>query len=295
MGPCVGVEPLTSQDVRDLPERVYLQEYEAQFLDDAGGVFRRVMEAATLQPQGSVAGRQYVMGVDWARDADFTVLTVMDVASHEMVYMDRFNQVDYVVQRGRLQALAERYNVQAIIAESNSIGEPIIEQLQMPNVGIVYNFHHGHGHLARFPELMRKMQPHLLAINLNGMVTDGDKLELRPVEIGLKDFANAQVLEGLAKGEANPETEAEAYAPLTLRAGALRRGFAGRGLSDRRSRGRGQRTRLRGALLRLDRGRDRAPSPQRRGQPEPGQRPGQPGGRPCGGRPISYPPTSAPA
>lgn len=71
-------------------------------------------------------------------------------------------------------------------------GEPenqvaIIEQLQMPNVGIVYNFHHGHNHLARFPELLRKMQPHLLAINLNGMVTDGDKLGKKILTLGEGD------------------------------------------------------------------------------------------------------------
>ena len=113
-----------------MPQRTFEQEFLAQFVDDAGGVFRRVMEAATLQPADPVAGRQYVMGVDWAKSADFTVLTVMDVGSREMVYLDRFNQIDYVVQRGRLGALAERYHVEAIIAESNSIGEPIIEQLQ---------------------------------------------------------------------------------------------------------------------------------------------------------------------
>ena len=45
----------------------------------------------------------------------------------------------------------------------------------MTNVGIVYNLHHGHDHLARFPELFRKMQPHLLAMNLNGMIQDGEK------------------------------------------------------------------------------------------------------------------------
>ena len=44
--------------------------------------------------------------------------------------MDRFNQIDYSVQRGRLQALAERYRPTVILAESNSMGEPIIEQLQ---------------------------------------------------------------------------------------------------------------------------------------------------------------------
>jgi sugar phosphate isomerase/epimerase len=71
-------------------------------------------------------------------------------------------------------------------------GEPenqvaIIEQLQMPNVGIVYNFHHGHDHLARFPELLRKMQPHLLAINLNGMVIDGDKVGKKILTLGEGD------------------------------------------------------------------------------------------------------------
>ena len=68
-------------------------------------------------------------------------------------------------------------------------GEPenqiaIIQQLQLSNVGIVYNFHHGHEHLARFPELLRKMQPHLLAINLNGMVTDGDKAGKKILTLG---------------------------------------------------------------------------------------------------------------
>jgi sugar phosphate isomerase/epimerase len=71
-------------------------------------------------------------------------------------------------------------------------GEPenqvaIIEHLLMRNVGIVYNFHHGHGHLARFPELMGKMQPHLLAINLNGMVADGDKVGKKILTLGEGD------------------------------------------------------------------------------------------------------------
>jgi sugar phosphate isomerase/epimerase len=59
-------------------------------------------------------------------------------------------------------------------------GEPenqieIIRALGITNVGIVYNFHHGHDHIARFPELFRKMQPHLLAVNLSGMIKDGEK------------------------------------------------------------------------------------------------------------------------
>lgn len=115
---------------RDLPERVYLQEYEAQFLDDAGGVFRRVSDAATATEQGPEDGHEYAMGVDWGKSNDYTVLSVMDIAERRMVALDRFNRIDYAVQRGRLAALHERYNTSVIIAESNSMGEPIIEQLQ---------------------------------------------------------------------------------------------------------------------------------------------------------------------
>lgn len=55
------------------------------------------------------------------------------------------------------------------------------------NVGIVYNFHHGHDHVARFPELFPKMQPHLLAVNLNGMVKDGDKQGKKILTLGQGD------------------------------------------------------------------------------------------------------------
>jgi sugar phosphate isomerase/epimerase len=37
------------------------------------------------------------------------------------------------------------------------------------HVGIVYNLHHGHGHIADFKESLRLMQPYLHCLNLNGM------------------------------------------------------------------------------------------------------------------------------
>ena len=60
-------------------------------------------------------------------------------------------------------------------------GEPenqiaIIKAMGQKNVGIVYNFHHGHEHIERFPALMRTMQPYLLAVNFNGMNPAGPKI-----------------------------------------------------------------------------------------------------------------------
>lgn len=119
------------------PERVYAQEILAQFLDDAGGVFRRVMDAATaVQQDKAQPGHTYIFGVDWARQNDWTVITVLDVTESAVVYVDRFNQVDYMIQLGRLLALAERFNPAAIIAESNAMGQPLIDQLQRTDLPV---------------------------------------------------------------------------------------------------------------------------------------------------------------
>jgi sugar phosphate isomerase/epimerase len=43
------------------------------------------------------------------------------------------------------------------------------------HVGIVYNFHHGHDHIDRFPAALELMKPYLLCLNINGMVPGGDR------------------------------------------------------------------------------------------------------------------------
>ncbi|MEJ2615177.1 MAG: TIM barrel protein [Ignavibacteriaceae bacterium] len=60
-------------------------------------------------------------------------------------------------------------------------GEPenqveMIEQLPDCEVGIIYNFHHGHEQIDRFPELLKIMKPYLWAVNLNGMKKEGPKI-----------------------------------------------------------------------------------------------------------------------
>ena len=137
--PYIPVAYLANEEATK-PELVFAQEYKALFLDREGAVFRKVMAAAILLPvfqeDGLTIAReydpshQYVMGVDWARSNDFTVLTVFDLTAREMVALDRFNMVQFALQRLRLTALHQRYHCVSIVAEENSIGLPNIEALQ---------------------------------------------------------------------------------------------------------------------------------------------------------------------
>lgn len=118
---------LARQDT--LPSR-FNQEYLAQFVAFEGAVFRNVMARASAKPQsGPVRDHEYAFGVDWGRSLDYTVITVLDATTRELVHVDRFNQIDYSVQRDRLKAAWEHWRPVVVIAEANSMGQPIIDQL----------------------------------------------------------------------------------------------------------------------------------------------------------------------
>ncbi|HEX7861806.1 MAG TPA: TIM barrel protein [Verrucomicrobiae bacterium] len=81
-------------------------------------------------------------------------------------------------------------------------GEPtnqiaIIKHLKLPNVGLVYNLHHAHDQIDRFAELLALMKPHLLALNLNGMVDNGDRLgkKIVPIAQGNRDLELLRLVE----------------------------------------------------------------------------------------------------
>jgi hypothetical protein len=114
-----------------LPELTFEQEYLAVFLEGAGAVFRNIaacMNAPATTPEEH-EGHDIVAGVDWGKQADFTAISVGCATCRQEVAHDRFNKIDYHFQRGRLKAIAEQWNVSMITAESNAMGEPVIEEL----------------------------------------------------------------------------------------------------------------------------------------------------------------------
>ena len=53
-----------------------------------------------------------------------------------------------------------------------AVCESLRKHHKADHVGIVYNLHHGHGHISDFNQSLKSMQPYLLCLNLNGMNDD---------------------------------------------------------------------------------------------------------------------------
>lgn len=126
------IDPVELDNIkRNTPERIWQEEYLAEFIDGSGQVFRNVKGIATAPLNVErVQGHRYVAGLDWARDVDYTVLIVIDADTRQMVDIDRFNQVSWDLQRSRVRTMHQKWNLTEILAESNSIGSVNIEALQ---------------------------------------------------------------------------------------------------------------------------------------------------------------------
>jgi sugar phosphate isomerase/epimerase len=61
------------------------------------------------------------------------------------------------------------------------------------HVGIVYNLHHGHGHIDDFADALALMKPYLLCLNLNGMNTAANP-KILPLGKGQHDLALLRIL-----------------------------------------------------------------------------------------------------
>jgi len=113
------------------PASTFRQEILAEFLEGEGQVFRNIpacMHALAAVPKDH-EGHKIVAGVDWGKQADFTAISIGCADCRTEIAKDRFNQIDYVFQRGRLKALYDTWFVRGALPERNSVGVPNIEQL----------------------------------------------------------------------------------------------------------------------------------------------------------------------
>lgn len=94
----------------ELPERIFAQEYEAEFIDDTGGVFERITEriVADYDHEETDGEAPYYIGVDFARHEDWTVIIVLD-AEGRLVHYKRIRHRSWPQIQSAVEKAYERY------------------------------------------------------------------------------------------------------------------------------------------------------------------------------------------
>jgi len=123
---------------RTLPADVFRQEYEAEFLEDSAGVFRNIegclinasmVEGGRLEVEGAGYHRTVVIGCDVAKHTDWTVLIAMDAETGRCFAMERFNHLDWPIQKERILGFVRKYRGRLIL-DASGVGDPIYDDLK---------------------------------------------------------------------------------------------------------------------------------------------------------------------
>jgi len=115
-------------------ERAFRQEYMAEFMEDSAGVFKGI-DACLFNPDIEVRGQRpevsgnVVIGCDVAKHKDWTVLIAMDAETGRCFAMDRFNQLDWPIQKERIVGFARQWHGR-VIMDATGVGDPIYDDLK---------------------------------------------------------------------------------------------------------------------------------------------------------------------
>jgi len=129
---------------RQMPEDLFYQEYYCKFIEGAGRVFRNIDNCIyddRYEPEISKRFaiepiRSYRLGVDLAKHQDFTVVTAIDLTTFKAFIAERFNQLDYSLQKARIKAQHYRFSKAEITIDSTGVGEPIYDDLNDAQIPI---------------------------------------------------------------------------------------------------------------------------------------------------------------
>lgn len=122
----------------EISPRQFSVEYEAQFIDDANCIFPlEDIEASanadlSLAPPGAEGEESIVAGIDWARYSDYTAVIAMAISQGgcRVIGIDRFNRMGWDSQIARVAEFLRTHKVNSALADSTSIGDPLLEQLR---------------------------------------------------------------------------------------------------------------------------------------------------------------------
>lgn len=116
---------------------LYLQEYECDFTENASAVYKNVRKH-TYPSQDYVHNEtgMYQLGVDLAKSNDYTVITPFDLTTFKVGPQDSFNQVDYSLQKAKIEGAFYRYNKPRVIMDSTGVGRPVVDDLLNKGINI---------------------------------------------------------------------------------------------------------------------------------------------------------------
>ncbi len=120
---------------KSLPERIFRQEWAAEFLNDGGEVFINVDAVCKGIQQDPEPGVVYTAAWDPAKEQDYSAFGIRDDKG-QMVHVERWTGMPWVSQLDRVEYLCKKYNFAKLIMDRTGLGETLPEAVKQRGVEV---------------------------------------------------------------------------------------------------------------------------------------------------------------
>ena len=192
---------VVEQARREMPERLFLQYYQAEFMDD-GAVFAGYKDCLFGEKLKDLIGDNQkwfapeakesvvVVGADWAKVADYTVFTAFDLNTARLVGYARFHKVPYTEAVRRLVLFCRKFrDVYVVLHDKTGVGSAIDDQLaytKLPAHGVTFTNSLKAEMVAK---LVTSVEQRLIALpHIPDMVAELDAFEVTATTTGLLSY-----------------------------------------------------------------------------------------------------------
>lgn len=124
------------EEKRQYPVDFVEQEYYCKFIEGAGQFFKRIRKNTYPLDKMLPMDGEFQLGIDLAKYNDWTVITPFNTQYFFAYPQERFNQVDWNLQKARIEATYRRFNNALCWIDSTGVGDPIVEDLKNRGVNI---------------------------------------------------------------------------------------------------------------------------------------------------------------
>jgi phage FluMu gp28-like protein len=127
----------------------FQQEYEGQFIEEVDtylplALIEQCVDPALTLIETGEPGKQYYVGVDFAKQRDESVVVLLERATDSILivrHIATWTQIDYSDQVGRIGQLAKKFPIISGRADQTGVGEVVMEDVRKvaPNIqGVIF-------------------------------------------------------------------------------------------------------------------------------------------------------------
>ena len=120
---------------KQLPKAIYEREFLGVFTDELTSIFPDALSCVNPKlPRDMHPGTFHWIGLDIAKEEDFSAITVADEATNEIIYVEKWNKLPYNTQISKIEGIISRFRPCKVVIDVRGPGAVVGDEIRSAGI-----------------------------------------------------------------------------------------------------------------------------------------------------------------